>query len=118
MFPADQLKSRTKQFAIRIIKLSRCLPRSEEARVIGRQLLRSGTSVAANYRAVCRARSKAEFIAKIGIVVEEADETVFWLELIIEANIVPEKQMQKLLTEANELLAIFAKSQWTAKLNH
>ena len=74
---ATLLQDRTKQFAIRIVKLYRSLPKTEEARIIGRQLLRSGTSVAANYRAVCRARSKAEFIAKIGVVVEEADETVF-----------------------------------------
>ena len=76
MFPAEELKKRTKAFAIRIVKLYRCLPKTEEARVIGRQMLRSGTSMAANYRAVCGARSKAEFIAKVGVVVEEADETI------------------------------------------
>ena len=74
MYQAEELKKRTKQFAIRIVKLFRSLPRSEEARIIGRQMLRSGTSVAANYRAVCRSRSKAEFIAKIGVVVEETDD--------------------------------------------
>jgi len=74
---AAQLKGRTKRFAVEIVRLFRALPRTEEARVIGNQLLRSGTAVAANYRAVCRARSKAEFIAKLGIVVEEADGTVF-----------------------------------------
>lgn len=115
MFPAEELKKRTKQFAIRIVKLFRSLPRSEEARVIGRQVLRSGTSVAANYRAVCRARSKAEFIAKVGVVVEEADETVLWLELLIDTGIVSEKQLSGLLAEANELLAIFAASQRTAR---
>jgi len=78
-------------------------------------VLRSGTSVAANYRAVCRARSKAEFISKIGTVVEEADETVFWLELLVETNIVRANKMDDLLREANELLAIFAASQRTAK---
>jgi four helix bundle protein len=78
-------------------------------------LLRSGTSVAANYRAVCGARSKAEFIAKIGIVVEEADETVLWLELLVETEVVPQTRMERLITEANELLAIFAASQHTAK---
>ena len=77
MTTSNLLKDRTKQFAIRIVKLFRSLPKTEEAKIIGRQLLRSGTSVAANYRAVCHARSKAEFIAKIGVVVEEADETVF-----------------------------------------
>lgn len=76
---ADELKARTKQFAIRIVSVSKSLPRTREEDVIGRQLLRSGTAVAANYRAVCRARSKAEFISKMGIVVEEADETVLWL---------------------------------------
>ena len=95
MFPAEELKKRTKQFAIRIVTLFRSLPRSEEARVIGRQMLRSGTSVAANYRAVCRARSKAEFIAKVGVVVEEADETVLWLELLVDTEIVSENRMSK-----------------------
>ena len=113
---ATLLQSRTKQFAIRIVKLFRSLPRTEEARVIGKQVLRSGTSVAANYRAVCRARSKAEFIAKVGVVVEEADETVFWLELLSETGIVEQRKLVELLLEANELLAIFAASQRTAKL--
>ena len=112
---AEQIKRQTKQFALRIIRLFRALPRAAEAQVIGRQLLRSGTAVAANYRAVCRARSKAEFIAKIGVVVEEADETVFWLEMLVEAGIVREERMEPLLKEANELLAIFAASQRTAR---
>jgi four helix bundle protein len=115
MYQAEELKKRTKQFAIRIVKLFRSLPRSEEARIIGRQMLRSGTSVAANYRAVCRSRSKAEFIAKIGVVVEEADETVLWLELLVDTAIMPATRMAKLLVEANELLAIFAASQHTAR---
>ena len=115
MFQAEELKKRTKQFAIRIVKLFRSLPRTEEARIMGKQVLRSGTSVAANYRAVCRARSKAEFIAKIGVVVEEADETVFWLELLIETGTVSEAKMRNLLVEANEILAIFAASQYTAR---
>ena len=115
MYRAEELKNRTKQFAIRIVKLFRSLPKTEEARIIGKQMLRSGTSVAANYRAVCRARSKAEFIAKIGIVVEEADETVLWLELLVDTNIVPENRMASLLSESNELLAIFAASQYTAR---
>jgi four helix bundle protein len=113
---ATLLQNRTKQFAIRIVKLSRSLPKTEEARVIGKQVLRSGTSVAANYRAVCRARSKAEFIAKVGVVVEEADEKVFWLELLSETGIVEQRKLVELLLEANELLAIFAASQRTAKL--
>ena len=111
----EELKERTKQFALRVVKLFRLLPRAAEARVIGGQLLRSGTAVAANYRAACRARSKAEFIAKIGVVVEEADETVFWLELLVDAGIIPKQRLEALQTEANELLAIFAASQRTAK---
>jgi four helix bundle protein len=115
MHPAEELKNRSKQFAIRIVKLFRSLPRTEDARIMGKQVLRSGTSVAANYRAVCRARSKAEFIAKIGVVVEEADETVFWLELLVETGIVREPRMRSLMSEANELLAILAASQYTAR---
>lgn len=111
----ELLKERTRQFAIRIVKLFRALPKTEDARIIGRQVLRSGTGVGANYRAVCRARSRAEFIAKIGIVVEESDESVFWLELLIETHIVAKHRLAGLLAEANELLAIFAASQRTAK---
>ncbi len=108
MYQAEALKKRSKDFAIRIVKLFRSLPRTEDARIMGKQVLRAGTSVAANYRAVCRARSKAEFIAKIGIVVEEADETVFWLELLVDTEIVRGSKMRSLTVEANELLAIFA----------
>lgn len=115
MYQSEQLKERTKQFAIRVVHLFRALPKSDEAKVIGRQLLRSGTSIASNYRAVCRSRSKAEFIARIGIVVEEADETVLWLELLVETGIIEGDKMKSLLNEANELLAIFAASQFTAK---
>jgi len=111
----EQLRKRTKQFALRIVNLFRALPRSTVAQIMGRQLLRSGTSVAANYRAVCRARSKAEFVAKIGVVVEEADETVFWLEMLVESGVVRAKRMENLLKEAKELLAIFAASQRTAR---
>ena len=111
------LKDRTKRFAIRIVKLFRALPKNDEARIIGKQVMRSGTSVAANYRAVCRARSNAEFISKIGIVVEEADETVFWLELLVETEIISIQKMESLINEANELLAVFAASQITAKTN-
>lgn len=85
--------------------------------MIGNQILRSGTSVAANYRAVCRARSRAEFIAKMGIVVEEADETVFWLELLVDTGIVAANKLEELNKEANELLAMFASAQRTAKSN-
>jgi four helix bundle protein len=112
---AELLRARTKQFAIRIVRLFKCLPKTDEARVIGRQVLRAGTSVAANYRAVNRARSRAEFISKMGIVVEEADETVFWLELLVETEIVNKTKLEGLLAEANEILAIFAASHWTAR---
>lgn len=116
MYQSELLKDRTKEFSKRIVRLFRSLPRTEEAMVIGRQVLRSATSVAANYRAVCRSRSKAEFIAKIGVVVEEADETVFWLDLLVDTAIVDKERMKDLSREANELLAIFAASQRTAKL--
>jgi four helix bundle protein len=109
------LKVRTKQFALRILRLYRALPAKEEARILGRQLLRSGTSVGANYRAACRARSKAEFIAKLGIVLEEADETVFWLELLREGGIVKAEKLDDLLSEAQELTSIFVASLCTAK---
>jgi len=111
----DELSQRTKQFAVRVVRMYATLPKTDAARVIGRQVLRSGTSVAANYRAAGRARSRAEFVAKLGIVVEEADETVLWLELLVDCGIVPRKRMDPLLIEANELLAIFAAAQLTAK---
>lgn len=111
----EELRERTKQFAVRVVRLFRSLPRTDDARVLGKQVLRSGTSVAANYRAVCRARSKAEFVSKMGVVVEEADETVFWLELIAETGILAKQRMQNLLKEANELLRIFVASRETAK---
>ena len=114
-YQAEELKKRAKLFAIRIVKLFRALPRTDEARILGKQVLRSGTSVAANYRAVCRSRSRAEFIAKIGVVVEEIDETIFWLELLMETAIVKQDRLQSLLAEGNELLAIFAASQHTAR---
>ena len=113
----EEMKKRTKQFALRIITMRKALPKTDEAKILGNQVLRSGTSVAANYRAVCRARSKAEFISKMGVVVEEADETVLWLKLIVDSGIVKSDKMNSLLTEANELLAIFAQSQITAKKN-
>jgi four helix bundle protein len=95
--------------------LFRALPSRPDAQVLGRQLLRSGTSVAANYRAACRGRSKAEFTAKIGIVAEEADETVLWLELMAESGILPEAKLKELLQEARELTAIFTASQNTVR---
>ena len=109
----DMIK-RTKQFALRIMKLVEALPRNIQGRAIAGQLMRSGTSVAANYRAACRARSKPEFIAKLGTVEEEADESVFWMELIIEGGLLRENQVVPLLTEAGELVAITASSKKTA----
>jgi four helix bundle protein len=111
----EQLRDRTKAFALRVIKLFRSLPYKPDAQFLGKQLLRRGTSVAANYRAVCRARSKAEFIARIGIVVEEADEAVLWLELLAESGIISREKTPSLLAEARELTAIFAASQRTAR---
>lgn len=112
---AEALKVRTKEFALRVLRLYRSLPHTEEARVIGRQLIRSGTSIGANYRAACRGRSRAEFAAKLGFVLEEADETVFWLELIQDASIVPREKLSALTKEANELVAIIAASLRTVK---
>ncbi len=114
----EELKDRTKKFAIRIIKLSRSLPNTDEGRIIRRQIIRSGTSVGSNYRAVCRARSTAEFISKLGIVIEEADETAFWLEIIIEAGIFKKELVEPLLNETNELAAIFVSTIKTKKNNH
>lgn len=111
----EQMRARTKKFALRVIRLFQHLPRSSEAQILGRQLLRSGTSVGANYRAAGRARSRAEFVSKIALVVEEADETVFWLECLIESGTVRQELLQDLLTEANELVAIFAASHRTSR---
>src|ERR1700690_2787194 len=93
----EALKARTKDFALRILRLYRSLPRTDEARILGKQLLRSSTSIGANYRAACRGRSRAEFIAKLGIVLEEADETVFWLELLQEGTVFPQKKLCSLV---------------------
>lgn len=117
---AEYFKNRTKQFALKIIKQFQNLSQRDETKIIGRQLLRSATSVAANYRAVCRARSDAEFYSKICIVVEEADETVFWLEALLEAELIKVAEIENiksLLKEANEILAIVARSKKTAKQN-
>ena len=105
-----ELKQRTKTFALRIIRLVEGLSSSIVGRTIANQLVRSGTSVAANYRAACRGRSKAEFIAKLGIVVEEVDETAFWLELIVDSGLQPHARIASLLKEADKLTAIFVAS--------
>jgi four helix bundle protein len=105
LMTTDELKARTKRFALRVMTLIEALPNTVRGRVIANQIMRSATSVGANYRAACRARSRAEFISKIGVVEEEADETAFWLELIIESKIRRAKQIAPLLDEANELVA-------------
>ncbi len=102
----DELKQRTKIFALRVIKLYQSLPKTTEAQIIGKQLFRSATSVAANYRAACRARSNAEYHSKISIVIEETDETMFWLELLWETNIVKQELLQNLYDENEEILKI------------
>jgi len=112
---AEDLGRRTKKFALGIIKLFRALPRTEEARVLGRQVLRSGTAVAANYRSACWARSPADFVSKIGVTVEEADQTAFWLELIVDAGIIKKSQLESLIAEANELVRIFQATRTTAR---
>lgn len=112
---AEKLKNRTKEFAVSIINFSKTFPKSEEAFIIKKQLLRSSFSVAANYRAVCRSRSNAEFYSKLSIVVEEADESLFWIELLIDSKIVSAKDSEPYLKEAKEILSIMAKSRKTAK---
>jgi four helix bundle protein len=113
--PSTELKERTKTFALGIIKLIHALPPGPESRVISHQLLRSATSVAANYRVVCRARSRSEFLAKLGVVIEEADESAFWMELICDASLLPTSRVENLRSEANQLLAIFNASRTTAR---
>ncbi|XWN35311.1 MAG: four helix bundle protein [Roseivirga sp.] len=114
---AEALKRRTKALALRVIQLFRALPNAAEARIIGKQLLRSATSVAANYRAACVGRSKKEFFAKLSIVVEETDEVLFWLELLGEADIIPQEKLHLIAQEVKELLFIFSSSRKTARSN-
>lgn len=109
------LKQRTQEFALRVIRMVRVLPKSQEARVIRNQLLRSATSVGANYRSAQRGKSKADFIAKLAVAEEEADETCYWLELIIAAELVSKDRMEPLLAEAKELTAILTAAGKTAK---
>jgi len=110
----DDLKLRTKQFSLRVIHLCETLPPKPSARVIGNQLLRSATSVGANYRAACRARSNADFVSKIRVVLEETDESGYWLELLVESGLVTQERLSELLRETEELIAIFAASKITA----
>ena len=111
---AEDLKARTKQFGIRVLKLVAALPNSVPGRTVGGQLARSGTSVGSNYRAARRGRSKPEFIAKLGVVEEEADESAFWMELIIESGLLKKQAVEPLLSEANELAKIMARSRISA----
>ncbi len=114
---SEELKARTKAFAVRVVKMTEALPPTRAADMVARQLLRSATSVAANYRAACRARSHREFVAKIGVVTEEADESLYWLEILVQAEIIPEAKLKSLIQEANELTAIFTASSYTARQN-
>jgi len=112
-----ELLARTKSFSLRILKLVDQLPRTTSGRAIGNQLVRSGTSIGANYRAACRSRSRAEFAAKLGVEAEEADETVYWLELVCDGNLIPANKLTELLREADELTAIFTAGRRTSSKN-
>jgi four helix bundle protein len=114
---ADDLRRRTKIFALRIIKLVESLPSGRVSDVVGRQLVKCGTSVGANYRAACRAKSRADFIAKMGIVEEEPDESIFWMEVLIESGLMRKELVVDLMEEANQLVSIFVSSINTARRN-
>ena len=113
----QNLQDRTRKFALSVIKFTEQLQHDDTSRTLGRQLLRSGTSVGANYRAACRSKSKADFISKMSTVLEEADESAFWIELLVDAAKANPQNAQSLLAEANELVAIAAASINTAKSN-
>jgi len=110
---AEIMRNRTKKFVVDNIKFFRTLPKTEEAKIIGRQLLRSSSSVGANYRAACRARSQAEFHSKLSIIVEEADESAFWMEILVEAEVVKSSELNYLSDEANQILKIASASRKT-----
>ncbi|MGA7160877.1 MAG: four helix bundle protein [Bacteroidota bacterium] len=114
---ANDLKIRVKALALRIITLVQALPKTMVGNVIGKQVLRSGTSIAANYYSACKARSRRDFINKLGVAEEEADETLLWLELLVESKLIEEKRMKNLLQEVGEVIAILASSRLTAKRN-
>jgi four helix bundle protein len=111
----DELRKRTKDFALTVIKMVEMLPKGLSAQVIGKQLMRSGTSVGANYRSACRARSSADFISKMTIVEEEADESIYWMELLVEGGLIDAQRLKKVVTEANEFIAITVCSINTAR---
>ena len=112
---SEELKERTKSFALRVMRLVDALPKTAAGRAIGNQLVRCGTAVGANYRAACRGRSRSESAAKLGTVVEEADETCFWLELVMDGDLLPQERVQPLYAEADDLTAIFTSSYRSAK---
>src|ERR1700748_2142755 len=114
---AEAFKGRTKKFVIDNIKIYRTLPKTEEAKIIGRQLPRSSSSVGANYRAACRARSQAEFHSKLSTVVEEADESVFWMEVLVDAEVVKDSELKYLMDEGNQILRIASASRKTVTKN-
>ena len=114
---AEELRKRTRFFAVNLIRFCRTLPRTDESRLIARQLMAAGTSVGANYRAACRRRSDADFINKLGVVIEEADETAYWMEILVDAEIVTAKRVERLLREADEFVRIFVRSRETARQN-
>ena len=109
----EVMQQRTKQYALRVIKLFQALPHTGEAQVIGKQLLRSGTSVGSNYRASCRARSSKEFYSKLSIVIEEADESMFWLELLSEAGIIKAVLLHDIINETEEIIKILVSARKT-----
>ena len=113
----EELRVRTKRFAVRLIQLLATLPATDEARIVGRQLVRSATSVGANYRAVCRSRSGPDFVAKLGIVIEEADETAYWLEILVDSGMMRASKLTELRAEAEALTRIFVSSRITARRN-
>ena len=115
MRPGEDVRQRTKLFALRVMRLVEALPRTRTADVLGRQLLRSATSVGANYRAACRGKSRADFIAKLGIVEEETDECLYWLELIVEGGLLQKERVEDLMQEASEIAAITVSSIKTAR---
>ena len=113
----EKLKERTKQYALRVVRVAESLPRNRVAQIIVDQLVRSGTSVGANYRAACRAKSRADFISKMGTVEEEADESLYWMEILIGAGLMHNEQLAALMQEGEELLSIVVSSIITARKN-
>jgi len=114
----EDLRNRTKKFAVRIIKMYARLPKTDEIRIIGKQLLRSSTSVAANFRAVSRARSEKERFAKLSIVVEEADETLFWIEILSESELIKSELLKEIALEAEEIVKIFSNYRKKIKIDN